>query len=62
MSGKFLRVSCTDCGNETILFDRASTTISCSICGATLARPAGGKADLSGSTVVDVLEGRGQIQ
>ncbi len=56
MSGKFLRVSCTDCGHETIIFDRASTSISCSICGSTLAVPAGGKASLSGSTVVDVLE------
>ncbi len=56
MSGKFLRVSCTDCGHETILFDRASTSISCSICGSTLAIPAGGKANFVGSTVVDVLE------
>jgi len=56
MSGKFLRVSCTDCGHETIIFDRASTSIACSICGSTLAVPAGGKANLSGSTVVDVLE------
>ena len=60
MSGKFLRVSCTDCGHETIIFDRASTSISCSICGSTLAVPAGGKGNLSGSTVVDDLECRGQ--
>ena len=56
MSGRFLRVSCSDCGHEAIIFDRASTSIACSICGATLARPAGGRADLSGSTIVDVLE------
>ena len=56
MSGNFIRVNCTDCGHETILFDRASNYIPCTVCGATLARPAGGKADLSGSTVVDVLE------
>ena len=56
MSGRFLRVNCRDCGHETIIFERASTSIVCSICGATLARPAGGRADLSGSTIVDVLE------
>ena len=56
VSGRFLRVSCRDCGHEAIIFDRASTSIACSICGATLARPAGGRADLSGSTIVDVLE------
>lgn len=53
---KFLRVNCRDCGHEAIIFERASTSISCSICGATLARPAGGKAELVGSTIVDVLE------
>ena len=53
---KLLRVNCRDCGHEAIIFDRASTQISCSICGSTLARPAGGKAELVGSTIVDVLE------
>ncbi|MFL2955986.1 MAG: 30S ribosomal protein S27e [Marine Group II euryarchaeote MED-G36] len=52
----FLRVNCIDCGNEAIIFERASTAIACSICGATLARPAGGKAQLVGSNIVDVLE------
>ena len=56
MSGRFLRVNCRDCGHEAIIFDRASTSIPCSICGATLARPIGGKADLSGSTIEDVLK------
>ena len=53
---KFLRVNCRDCGHEAIIFERASTQISCSICGSTLARRAGGKAELVGSTIVDVLE------
>ncbi len=53
---KFLRVNCKDCGNEVVIFERASTSIACSICGATLAQPAGGKAQLTGSTIVDVLE------
>ena len=56
MSGKFLKVSCRDCGAEAIVFDRASTEISCSVCGSTLAIARGGKSDLSGSTIVDVLE------
>ena len=56
MSGKFLKISRRDCGAEAIVFDRASTEISCSVCGSTLSIPRGGKSDLSGSTVVDVLE------
>ncbi|RUA06115.1 MAG: 30S ribosomal protein S27e, partial [Candidatus Poseidoniales archaeon] len=43
---KFHRVECIDCGSEQILFVRACTKISCILCGATLARPAGGKAEL----------------
>ena len=53
---KFLRVTCQDCGHVAIIFERAATHIPCSVCGATLARPAGGKAELVGSTITDVLE------
>jgi small subunit ribosomal protein S27e len=56
MSGQFIKVSCRDCGNEAIIFNRPASVISCAICGATLARPAGGKADLVGSTVLESLE------
>ena len=56
MVGKFLRVTCNDCGHELVIFDRASTAINCSVCGATLALPAGGKASLVGSEVQEVLE------
>ena len=52
----FLKVSCKDCGNETIIFSRASSEISCSVCGSTLARPKGGKADLVGCRVVEANE------
>ena len=52
----FLRVSCKDCGNETVVFSRASSVISCSVCGSTLAMPKGGKADLVGSSLVETLE------
>ena len=56
MANSFLRVSCKDCGNETTIFSRANIVISCSVCGATLTKPQGGKPDLVGCTVVEVLE------
>jgi small subunit ribosomal protein S27e len=56
MAGKFLRIVCKDCGHETVIFERAATVINCSVCGATLAQPAGGKAFLVGSEVQEVLE------
>ena len=55
-SAKFLKVNCKDCGNETIIFSRASSVISCSVCGSTLAKTKGGKAYLVGSSVVEILE------
>ena len=53
---KFHRVECRDCGSEQILFVRACTIISCNVCGATLARPAGGKAELVSANVLETLE------
>ena len=55
VAGRFLKVGCRDCGHESTIFERASTAISCSICGSTLAEPSGGKANLSGCTVIEVL-------
>mgnify|MGYP001978659192 CR=1 FL=1 len=56
MAKNFLKVACRDCGNETTVFSRATTVVSCSICGATLTNPSGGKANLIGCTVVEALE------
>ena len=49
--GKFLKVKCEDCGGEQIVFDRAATTVACLICGATLARPTGGLAEIEGEVL-----------
>jgi len=56
MSANFLKVSCRDCSNESTVFSRATTVISCTVCGATLTNPSGGKAQLVGCDVVESLE------
>jgi len=56
MAANFLKVSCRDCSNESIIFSRATTAISCAVCGATLTNPSGGKAQLVGCNVVESLE------
>ncbi len=48
---KFLRVKCPDCGNEQIVFSHATNVVHCNICGATLAEPSGGKAEIKGEIV-----------
>ena len=44
----FVKVKCPNCGNEQIIFLRASTVVSCNVCGSTLAVPTGGKAEIKG--------------
>ncbi|MGB0200229.1 MAG: 30S ribosomal protein S27e [Candidatus Poseidoniaceae archaeon] len=56
MSGNFIKVSCKDCGSESVIFSRATTVIACSVCGATLTSPSGGKAKLVGCRMVEAVE------
>lgn len=57
MAGTFLRVACTDCENEQIVFNRAATPVKCTECGTQLARPTGGAAAIEGD-VVELLQGQ----
>jgi len=52
---KFVKVRCKDCENEQVLYDRASTPVSCHICGSKLAVPSGGKAKIKGE-ILEVIE------
>ncbi len=52
---KFIKVRCKDCENEQILFNNASTTVSCHICGSKLAVPKGGRAKIKGE-ILEVIE------
>jgi small subunit ribosomal protein S27e len=51
----FLRVKCTKCGNEQIVYSNAVNRVSCNVCGTGLAEPSGGKAMIKGE-IVGVLE------
>ena len=57
MPGSFHTVRCPDCENEQTVFEKASTEVSCAVCGHTLARPTGGKAEYEGE-VVETVEAR----
>ena len=52
---KFIKVRCADCDNEQVVFDKASSPVSCHICGAKLATPAGGKAIIKGK-ILETIE------
>ncbi len=52
---KFVRVKCKDCEGEQIVFSKAATRVACNVCGATLAEPRGGHANLLGEVTADFV-------
>lgn len=52
---RFLRVKCSDCGNEQVIFWSATTIVKCLVCGRTLSESRGGKAKIL-TKIVAVLE------
>jgi small subunit ribosomal protein S27e len=48
---RFLRVKCSDCGNEQALFSHSTSVIHCNVCGALLAEPSSGKVAIKGEVV-----------
>mgnify|MGYP000748954919 CR=1 FL=1 len=57
MPGNFLRVTCGECDNEQVVYEKAATVVACTDCGAELVRPGGGKATLAGE-VTETVEAR----
>jgi small subunit ribosomal protein S27e len=47
MTTKFIKVKCEKCKNEQMVFERASSTVKCLVCGEVLAEPTGGRAKLN---------------
>jgi len=41
---KFLKVKCSKCRNEQIIFNKAATVVKCLVCEKILAEPTGGRA------------------
>jgi len=52
---KFIKVRCRNCENEQVLFDKASSPVSCHMCSSKLAIPKGGKAEIKGE-LLEVIE------
>jgi len=44
----FLKVKCTKCGNEQVVFDRAAVQVKCNVCEDVLLETRGGKAKIKG--------------
>lgn len=51
---KFLKVACKKCGNEQVVYNKASIVVKCLKCGVEIARPTGGEAVIN-AKVMKVL-------
>ncbi|MHB8584412.1 MAG: 30S ribosomal protein S27e [Thermoplasmatota archaeon] len=51
---KFVKLKCADCENEQVVFNKAATEVRCLACGAVLAKPTGGLAELKGEVVEEL--------
>lgn len=52
--GKFIRVKCSNCKNEQVIFGKCATEAKCLVCNSVLASPAAGKANVK-AKVLEVL-------
>lgn len=54
-SSRFIKVRCSKCNNEQIIFGKPSSKVVCLVCNKPLAEPTGGKGQIKGR-VLEVLE------
>ncbi|HME87290.1 MAG TPA: 30S ribosomal protein S27e [Candidatus Nanoarchaeia archaeon] len=45
-TSSFMKIRCPKCKNEQIIFEKATSVVSCLVCSNVLAEPMGGKAQL----------------
>jgi len=48
---KFLKLTCSKCKNEQIVFNKATSNVKCLVCGSELAEATGGKAKIKSKVV-----------
>lgn len=52
---KFIKIRCSKCKNEQIIFEKASRKVECLVCNEELAIPTGGKSKIK-SNALEILE------
>jgi small subunit ribosomal protein S27e len=51
---KFLKIKCSKCKNEQIIFEKAAGDVTCSVCKEILAKSTGGKAKLIAKVIKEL--------
>ena len=55
MTSNFIKVRCTKCKNEQVIYGKVSNVVHCLVCNADLAFPTGGKSKIE-ARVLEILE------
>ena len=55
VTSKFVKVRCSKCKNEQIIFSKAASNVKCLVCDETLAKSTGGKAHID-ARVLEILD------
>ena len=53
-TSKFIKIRCPKCKNEQVIFGKASSIVSCLVCGKVQAEPSGGKSKVK-ARILEVL-------
>jgi len=51
---KFLKVKCSKCKNEQIIFEKAASNVTCSVCKEILAKSTGGKSKVIAKVIKEL--------
>lgn len=51
LTSKFVKVKCSKCKNEQVIFSKSSSEVKCLVCDKVLATPKGGKAKITAEIV-----------
>ena len=54
-TSKFIKIRCTKCKNEQIIFGKAATPIKCLVCASIIGEPCGGKTRIK-AKILNILE------
>lgn len=54
-TSKFIKIRCSKCKNEQIVFGKSTSVVKCLVCGRILTEPTGGKSRVK-SRILEVLE------
>jgi small subunit ribosomal protein S27e len=53
-NSKFLKVKCSKCKNEQIIFEKAASNVTCSVCKEILAKSTGGKSKVIAKVIKEL--------